>query len=124
MYYRARLEPCGSTNHQPNHNPTQGFFHVNIFDDGGVCLSILKDVVPEHLGDVSGWRPSFTVTTILVAIQVRWAPPIARSHGHARTRTCACVRARACFIRPGVLLLLLCKTALLQPLGSVAVCCR
>lgn len=47
----------------------KGFFHVNIFDYGGVCLSVLKDVVPTHLGDVSGWRPSFTVKTILLAIQ-------------------------------------------------------
>ncbi|EFJ46833.1 hypothetical protein VOLCADRAFT_81731 [Volvox carteri f. nagariensis] len=47
----------------------RGFFHVNVFEDGGVCLSILKEVVPGHLGDVSGWRPNFTVKTILVAIQ-------------------------------------------------------
>ncbi|GLC34987.1 hypothetical protein PLESTB_001185900 [Pleodorina starrii] len=46
-----------------------GFFHVNVFPDGGVCLSILKEVVPGHLGDVSAWRPNFTITTILVAIQ-------------------------------------------------------
>lgn len=37
---------------------------------GGVCLSILKEVVPKHLGDVSGWRPSFTVKQILIAMQV------------------------------------------------------
>eukprot|EP00198_Chlamydomonas_reinhardtii_P000164 XP_001689499.1 predicted protein [Chlamydomonas reinhardtii] len=48
----------------------KGFFHVNVFDDGGVCLSILKEVVPKHLGDVSGWRPSFTVKQILIAMQV------------------------------------------------------
>ena len=46
------------------------FPQVNIFDNGGVCLSILKDDVPEHLGNVSGWRPSFTVKSILLAIQV------------------------------------------------------
>ncbi|GFR50828.1 hypothetical protein Agub_g13101 [Astrephomene gubernaculifera] len=47
----------------------RGFLHVNVFENGGVCLSILKEVVPGHLGEVSGWRPNFTVKTILVAVQ-------------------------------------------------------
>ncbi|KAG2493635.1 hypothetical protein HYH03_008152 [Edaphochlamys debaryana] len=47
----------------------KGFFHVNVFDNGGICLSILKEVVPGHLGDVSGWRPNFTVKTILTSVQ-------------------------------------------------------
>ncbi|GIL49352.1 hypothetical protein Vafri_5655 [Volvox africanus] len=46
-----------------------GFFHVNVFPNGGVCLSVLKEVVPGHLGDVSGWRPDFTIKTIMVAVQ-------------------------------------------------------
>ncbi|PNW88213.1 hypothetical protein CHLRE_01g019450v5 [Chlamydomonas reinhardtii] len=53
----------------------KGFFHVNVFDDGGVCLSILKEVVPKHLGDVSGWRPSFTVKQILIAMQELLSSP-------------------------------------------------
>ncbi|PNH06095.1 SUMO-conjugating enzyme ubc9, partial [Tetrabaena socialis] len=35
----------------------------------GVCLSILKEVIPDHLGEVSGWRANFTVKTILLAVQ-------------------------------------------------------
>ncbi|GIL73724.1 hypothetical protein Vretimale_5390 [Volvox reticuliferus] len=69
------LFPCTvkfSTEHP--HKPPRvympmGFFHVNVFQDGGVCLSVLKEVVPGHLGDVSGWRPNFTIKTILVAVQ-------------------------------------------------------
>ncbi|KXZ42639.1 hypothetical protein GPECTOR_128g542 [Gonium pectorale] len=53
----------------------KGFLHVNVFDNGGVCLSILKEVVPGHLGDVSGWRPNFTVKAILVAVQELLSSP-------------------------------------------------
>jgi hypothetical protein len=42
---------------------------VNVFDNGGVCLSILKETVPDHLGRVSGWSPSVTVKQILLCIQ-------------------------------------------------------
>jgi ubiquitin-conjugating enzyme E2 I len=40
-----------------------------VFDNGGVCLSILKETVPDHLGRVSGWSPSVTVKQILLCIQ-------------------------------------------------------
>ncbi|KAG2447222.1 hypothetical protein HYH02_007962 [Chlamydomonas schloesseri] len=53
----------------------KGFFHVNVFEDGSVCLSILKEVVPGHLGDVSGWRASFTVKQILIAMQELLSSP-------------------------------------------------
>uniref|UniRef100_A0ACD5UTP4 Uncharacterized protein n=1 Tax=Avena sativa TaxID=4498 RepID=A0ACD5UTP4_AVESA len=36
-----------------------GFFHVNVYDSGVVCLSILGD----------GWKPSITVKQVLVGIQ-------------------------------------------------------
>ncbi|XP_010240304.1 SUMO-conjugating enzyme SCE1 isoform X1 [Brachypodium distachyon] len=36
-----------------------GFFHVNVYDSGLVCLSILS----------SGWKPSITVKQVLVGIQ-------------------------------------------------------
>jgi ubiquitin-conjugating enzyme E2 I len=58
----------------PSKPPTvlmpKGFFHVNVFNDSGaVCLSILKETVPDHLGKVSGWNPSITVKQILVSVQ-------------------------------------------------------
>lgn len=53
----------------PQVHMPEGFFHVNVFPSGGVCLSILKETVPDHLGEVTGWRPSFTVKTILLAVQ-------------------------------------------------------
>ncbi|PUZ48580.1 hypothetical protein GQ55_7G256400 [Panicum hallii var. hallii] len=36
-----------------------GFFHVNVYNTGAVCLSILGD----------GWKPSITVRQILIGIQ-------------------------------------------------------
>ena len=48
----------------------KGFFHVNVCPhSGAVCLSILKEVVPDHLGRVPGWAPSVTAMQVLVAIQ-------------------------------------------------------
>ncbi|KAG4200338.1 hypothetical protein ERO13_A05G204700v2 [Gossypium hirsutum] len=38
-----------------------GFFHPNVYPSGNVCLSILSER--------RGWRPSITVTQILVGIQ-------------------------------------------------------
>mmetsp|Transcript_43010 Transcript_43010/g.129130 ORF Transcript_43010/g.129130 Transcript_43010/m.129130 type:complete len:96 (-) Transcript_43010:324-611(-) len=47
-----------------------GFFHVNVCSrSGAVCLSTLKEVVPEHLGKVPGWAPSTSVTQILLSLQ-------------------------------------------------------
>ncbi|KAJ9517757.1 hypothetical protein QJQ45_004064 [Haematococcus lacustris] len=49
-----------------------GFLHVNVFDNGGVCLSMLKTEMPQHLtavAAVDAWRPSITVNQILLAIQ-------------------------------------------------------
>ena len=47
-----------------------GFFHVNVCPhNGGVCLSILKDEVPDHLGSVPGWAPSISVVQVLIAVQ-------------------------------------------------------
>ncbi|KAG1679800.1 hypothetical protein FOA52_012712 [Chlamydomonas sp. UWO 241] len=54
----------------PRVNMPKGFFHVNVCDQSGaVCLSTLKEVVPEHLGQVPGWAPSITVTQILLSLQ-------------------------------------------------------
>jgi ubiquitin-protein ligase len=50
----------------PNTRPAPA---VNVFDNGAVCLSILKESVPDHLGRVSGWTPSVTVKQILLSIQ-------------------------------------------------------
>ncbi|KAM0888353.1 hypothetical protein ACQ4PT_028400 [Festuca glaucescens] len=36
-----------------------GFFHINVYDSGLVCLSILGD----------GWKPSITVKQVLIGIQ-------------------------------------------------------
>lgn len=48
----------------------KGFFHVNICPEtGGVCLSMLKEEVPKHLGAVPGWAPSVTITQLLLALQ-------------------------------------------------------
>lgn len=46
-----------------------GFFHPNVSEAGRVCLSVLKEDVPAHLGSVAGWSPSITVRRILVAVQ-------------------------------------------------------
>ncbi|XP_047071188.1 SUMO-conjugating enzyme SCE1-like [Lolium rigidum] len=47
----------------PSNPPTckfpAGFFHVNVYSTGAVCLSILS----------SGWKPSITVKQVLVGIQ-------------------------------------------------------
>lgn len=43
---------------------------LQVFPEGYVCLSLLKEVVPEHLGKVSGWMPSISVKEILLSIQV------------------------------------------------------
>ncbi|KAL6652186.1 hypothetical protein ACP70R_011111 [Stipagrostis hirtigluma subsp. patula] len=47
----------------PSRPPTckfpEGFFHVNVFNNGVVCLSILGN----------GWKPSITVRQILIGIQ-------------------------------------------------------
>ncbi|KAL5216007.1 hypothetical protein ABZP36_007408 [Zizania latifolia] len=42
-----------------------GFFHINVYDCGAVCLSILS----------SGWKPSITVKQILVGIQELFDSP-------------------------------------------------
>ncbi|KAG8082996.1 hypothetical protein GUJ93_ZPchr0014g46510 [Zizania palustris] len=42
-----------------------GFFHINVYDCGAVCLSILS----------SGWEPSITVKQILVGIQELFDSP-------------------------------------------------
>ncbi|GAX81851.1 hypothetical protein CEUSTIGMA_g9279.t1 [Chlamydomonas eustigma] len=48
----------------------KGFFHVNICPrTGSVCLSILKDDVPAHLGNVTGWAPSMSISQILLSLQ-------------------------------------------------------
>jgi len=46
-----------------------GFFHPNVSEAGRVCLSVLKEDVPAHLGSVAGWSPSITVRRILAAVQ-------------------------------------------------------
>ncbi|KAI3747886.1 hypothetical protein L6452_10608 [Arctium lappa] len=38
-----------------------GFFHLNVYTSGAVCLSILNEQ--------SGWRPAITVRQLLVGIQ-------------------------------------------------------
>lgn len=43
----------------------QGFFHLNVYPDGHVCLSILNDD-PDLGGE---WRPSISVPQILLGIQ-------------------------------------------------------
>ena len=50
------------------------FFHVNVCSQsGGVCLSVLKSEVPSHLKAdgqvVQGWKPSITVSHILLSLQ-------------------------------------------------------
>ncbi|KAK3141718.1 hypothetical protein QOZ80_4BG0337490 [Eleusine coracana subsp. coracana] len=51
------------TEEYPSNPPTckfpAGFFHVNVYDTGAVCLSILG----------GGWQPSITVRQILIGIQ-------------------------------------------------------
>jgi ubiquitin-conjugating enzyme E2 I len=53
----------------------RGFFHVNVCSkSGSVCLSVLKSEVPSHLKDeggqvVQGWKPSITVSHILLSLQ-------------------------------------------------------
>lgn len=52
----------------------KGFFHVNVCaQSGGVCLSVLKSEVPSHLKQdgqvVQGWKPSITVSHILLSLQ-------------------------------------------------------
>ncbi|KAJ9540665.1 hypothetical protein OSB04_027171 [Centaurea solstitialis] len=42
-------------------NFPQGFFHLNVYASGAVCLSILSEQ--------SGWRPAITVRQLLVGIQ-------------------------------------------------------
>mmetsp|Transcript_12077 Transcript_12077/g.29453 ORF Transcript_12077/g.29453 Transcript_12077/m.29453 type:complete len:173 (-) Transcript_12077:60-578(-) len=60
----------------PNKPPAvympQGFLHVNVFDNGAVCLSILKTEIPEHLAamaTVDAWKPSISIKQILLSIQ-------------------------------------------------------
>ncbi|OEL21108.1 SUMO-conjugating enzyme SCE1 [Dichanthelium oligosanthes] len=53
------------TENYPSNPPTckfpRKFFHVNVYDCGEVCLSIL--------GDSQAWKPSITVRQILIGIQ-------------------------------------------------------
>ncbi|KAA3488783.1 SUMO-conjugating enzyme SCE1-like isoform X2 [Gossypium australe] len=49
-----------------------GFFHPNVYPSGNVCLSILSER--------RGWRPSITVTQILVGIQGLLDQPNARDY--------------------------------------------
>ena len=39
-------------------------FHPNVFDDGSVCLDLLK-----KKGDGGRWTPALTIKTVLVALQ-------------------------------------------------------
>lgn len=61
------------TQHYPQKPPLvympNDFLHINVFDGGQVCLSILKEEVPDHLGNVPGWCASYSVKQILVAVQ-------------------------------------------------------
>lgn len=50
----------------------RGFFHVNIFPDGHVCLSILKTDLPAHLAAVAAvdvWKPGISIKQILLSVQ-------------------------------------------------------
>ncbi|XP_015691844.1 SUMO-conjugating enzyme SCE1-like isoform X3 [Oryza brachyantha] len=57
------------TEDYPNSPPSckfpSGFFHINVYDSGAVCLSILS----------SGWKPSITVKQILMGIQELFDDP-------------------------------------------------
>ncbi|KAG8065939.1 hypothetical protein GUJ93_ZPchr0004g38419 [Zizania palustris] len=59
------------TEDYPNSPPSckfpSGFFHINVYDSGAVCLSILST----H----QGWKPSITVKQILVGIQELFDSP-------------------------------------------------
>lgn len=64
----------------PKARMPKGFFHVNVCPkSGGVCLSILKDDVPSHLGIKQGWTPSLTVMQVLTGIQELLHTPNFRS---------------------------------------------
>ena len=49
----------------------KGFFHINIYPSGGVCLSIIN---PEA-ADKSDWKPSITIPQILRGIQLLLVEP-------------------------------------------------